>query len=143
VFGLPETLRRDEYIRAKQAFGFDVTDLYGPESGWSRLPDTDWFREVYRQGLDQNYTLSLAGGGEKSTYYLSGNYNRIDGTRIGNWIERYTLRLNSEHQISKRLKFTQTFLAKYGQEDPDSRVGQGELSFPEYPVMTVYDPPTH
>lgn len=140
VFNLPQTLRRDEYIRAKQAFGFDVVDLYGLESGWSSLPDTDWFDEVYRQGMEQNYTLSLSGGGEKSTYFLSGNYNRIDGTRIGNWIERYTLRLNSDHQINKKLKFVQTFFAKYGQEDPDTRTNQGELSFRNTPVMPVYDP---
>ncbi|MCU0354181.1 MAG: SusC/RagA family TonB-linked outer membrane protein, partial [Cytophagales bacterium] len=140
VFNLPQTLRRDEYIRAKEAFGFPAEDLYGPRSGWSRLPDTDWFGETYRQGRDQNYTISLSGGGEKSTFYVSTNYARIDGTRLGNWIDRYTLRLNSDHQISKRFKFSQTLYGRYGQEDPNSSTNQGDLSFRNTPVMAVYDP---
>ncbi|MBO0931923.1 SusC/RagA family TonB-linked outer membrane protein [Fibrella aquatilis] len=140
AINIPKTLRRDDYLRAKEAFGFDVVDLYGPKSGWGQLPDTDWFNAVLRQGQEQNYTASLSGGTEKSRYYLSGNYNRIDGIRIGNWLERYTLRLNSEHQISSRLKFTETFLAKAGREDPNSNTNQGALSFRNTPVMAVYDP---
>ncbi len=42
AINLPTLLRRDQYIPAKQAFGFDVVDLYGPASGWNKLPDTDW-----------------------------------------------------------------------------------------------------
>jgi TonB-linked SusC/RagA family outer membrane protein len=140
VINLPQTLRRDQYIPAKKAFGFAVEDLYGPQSGWSRLPDTDWFDEVYRPAPEQNYTVSLAGGSERSTFYVSGNFNRIDGTRIGNWIERYTLRLNSDHKLSKRLKFSETLYAKYGSEDPNSTTNQGDLSFRNTPVMAVYDP---
>ena len=140
VFNLPQTLRRDQYIQAKKAFGFDVTDIYGPESGWSQLPNTDWFKEVYRQGKEENYTVSLAGGGEKSSFYISGNYNRIVGTRIGNWIERYTLRINSDHKITNKLKFTENLYAKAGVEDPNGSTNQGSVSFRNTPVMLVYDP---
>jgi TonB-linked SusC/RagA family outer membrane protein len=140
VMNLPQTLRRDEYIRAKQAFGFAVTDLYGPQNAWSQLPDTDWFGEVYRPAPEQNYTIGLAGGSERSTFYISGNFNRIDGTRIGNWLERYTLRINSDHQLSKRLRFSQTLYGKYGSADPNRNTNQGELSFRNTPVMRVYDP---
>lgn len=140
VFNLPQTLRRDDYIRAKQAFGFDVVDLYGPQSGWSSLPDTDWFGEVFRQGKEQNYTVALSGGGEKSRFYASANYNQVDGTRIGNWLNRYTFRINSEHQISKKLKFSEVLYAKYGKEDPYTTTNQGDLSFRNTPLMKVYDP---
>lgn len=140
VLNLPQTLRRDPYIQAKRAFGFDVVDLYGPESGWSSLPDTDWFGEVFRQGKEQNYTVALSGGSEKSRFYASANYNQIDGTRIGNWINRYTFRINSEHQISKKLKFSEVLYAKYGREDPDGATNQGGLSFRNTPLMKVYDP---
>ena len=140
VLNLPQTLRRDNYIQAREAYGFDVVDLYGPRSGWSGLPDTDWFGEVFRQGKEQNYTVSLSGGGEKSRFYASANYNQIDGTRIGNWLNRYTFRINSEHQISKKLKFSEVLYAKYGREDPYSTTNQGDLSFRNTPVMKVYDP---
>jgi TonB-linked SusC/RagA family outer membrane protein len=140
VFNLPQTLRRDSYIQAKKAFGFDVNDLYGDATRQSQLPDTDWFRETYRQGKEQNYTVSMAGGGDKSTFYISTNYNKIDGTHIGNWIERYTLRINSDHKITKRLKFSETLYGKYGNDTPNAATGQGNLSFRNTPVMPVYDP---
>ena len=140
VFNLPQLLRRDQYIPAKQAFGFDVVDLYGPQSGWSGLPDTDWFGETYRQGSEQNYQLSLSGGNDKSRYYLSGNFNRIVGTRIGNWLQKYSFRINSDHQISKRFKFIETFQATYRQESPNENTNQGPLSFRNTPIMPVYDP---
>ena len=140
VMGLAQTLRRDEYIQAKKAFGFDVVDLYGPQSGWGQLPDTDWFKETFRQGSDQNYTLALSGGGDKSTFYISGNYSNLKGTHIGNDLNRYTLRINSDHKISKRLKFSQILYTKYGVEDPDGTANQGIMSFRNTPVMKVYDP---
>ncbi|MCY7349536.1 MAG: TonB-dependent receptor [Cytophagaceae bacterium] len=140
VLNLPQTLRRDDYIKAREAYGFDVVDLYGPRSGWSSLPDTDWLGEVFRQGKEQNYTVALSGGGEKSRFYASANYNQIDGTRIGNWLNRYTFRINSEHQISKKLKFSEVLYAKYGREDPFTTTNQGDLSFRNTPLMKVYDP---
>ena len=140
AINLPTLLGRDQYIPAKQAFGFNVVDLYGPQSGWSKLPDTDWINEMYRQGSEQNYQVSLSGGNEKSHYYLSGNYNRIEGTRIGNWLQKYSLRLNSDHQIGRRVKFTQTFQATRSDDSPNQNVNQGPLSFRSTPVMAVYDP---
>jgi TonB-dependent starch-binding outer membrane protein SusC len=139
IFNLPQTLRRDDYLRAKEAFGFDVVDLYGPKTGWSNLPNTDWFNEIYRQGSEQTYNLSLAGGGDKSTFFISGNYTNIKGTRIGNSIEKYNLRINSDHKINSWINFGQTLFIKNTIEDPDNPTGQGELSFRNTPVMKVYD----
>ena len=140
VFNLPTLLGRDQYIPAKQAFGFDVVDLYGPQSGWGSLPNTNWLNETYRQGAEQNYQISLSGGNDKSHYYLSGNYNRIEGTRIANWLEKYSFRINSDHQMSKRFKFTETLLATYRNESPNQNTNQGPVSFRNTPVMPVYDP---
>lgn len=138
VMYLPPLFRRDEYIKAKALAGYDVVDLYGPENGWKDLPDTDWFNEIFRTGTEENYGISLTGGGETSTYFLSGNYNRVIGVGIGNWIKRYTFRINTDHQILKKLKFNQGLYFKTGAEDP-STGGMGQ-SFRQQPVMAVYDP---
>jgi TonB-dependent starch-binding outer membrane protein SusC len=139
VFNLPSTLRRDDYIAAKKAFGFNVVDLYGPENGWSALPNTNWFEEVYRPALEQNHTIFLSGGSEKSTFYMSGNFARIEGTRIGNVVNRYTFRVNSDHKLGKRVKLGQTLFSSFTKEDPNSATNQGELSYRNTPVMLVYD----
>lgn len=139
VFGLPSTLRKDEYIAAKKAFGFNVLDLYGPETGWPALPNTNWFNEIYRTGMEQNHSLNLSGGTDKSNFYISGNYAKINGTRIGNAIERYTFRVNSEHKIGKRFKVGQTLYSSFTKEDPNAATNQGNLSFRNTPLMNVYD----
>lgn len=140
VIDLPVVFQRDEYIRAKQLAGYDVTSLFGPESGWISLPDTDWFDEWYNPGAEQNYTISVNGGGEASTYYISGNFNSIEGTLLNNFINRYTFRINSDHKILKNLKFTENFYVKTGVESTPVTPGNGFLTFRSIPMMPVYDP---
>lgn len=48
------------------------------------LPDglkdeTNWFDETYKTGSTQNYQLSVSGGTDKVTYYLSGGYTNEGG----------------------------------------------------------------
>lgn len=136
---LPEIFRRDDYIKAKALAGYDVVDLFGPEGGWNSLPDTDWFGEWYQPGSEQNYTLSMKGGSETSSFYLSGNYNKILGNRLANWIERYTFRINSDHQITRRLKFSENIYFKSGTEDPPSIPEEGYQTLRSIPIMSVYD----
>ena len=42
------------------------------------LPTYDWQRESYVSGKTSNYNVSLSGGSEKSTFYLSGSYSSAD-----------------------------------------------------------------
>ncbi|MER0441713.1 TonB-dependent receptor [Emticicia sp. W12TSBA100-4] len=42
------------------------------------LPTYDWQKESYVSGRTNNYSISLNGGSEKSTFYLSGSYNGTD-----------------------------------------------------------------
>ena len=87
VIKVPTLLQRDDYIMAKELAGYDVIDLFGPESEWNNLPDTDWFNEWYNPGAEQNYNLSMSGGSDASTYYLSGNYNERGGGQI--YVRKY------------------------------------------------------
>ena len=42
------------------------------------LPTYDWQKESYTKGTTNNYSFSMSGGTDKTTFYLSGNYNRTD-----------------------------------------------------------------
>ncbi|ULT27992.1 TonB-dependent receptor plug domain-containing protein [Sphingobacterium sp. E70] len=47
------------------------------ETGYVKLPEgltdqTDWFKETYKTGVQQNYQLSISDGNEKLRYYLGG-----------------------------------------------------------------------
>lgn len=65
--------------------------------------NTDWQDAVFRQGAIQDHVLQLSGGGEMSSYMLSGGYFKQDGVIINTGFERYSFRLNSE---ARRGRFT-------------------------------------
>jgi TonB-linked SusC/RagA family outer membrane protein len=68
----------------------------------------DWTDYAIRSGKVQNYDLSLNSGSEKSQVYASVNYYNQTGIMINSDLERYNLRLNSDHKVTEKLKFGQT-----------------------------------
>ena len=72
---------------------------------------TDWQAAVFNNhAIMQNHDLSLSGGNEKSIYYASFGYFDQDGIVASNnsKFNRFTARFNSEHKITKAIKFGQT-----------------------------------
>lgn len=71
---------------------------------------TDWQSLIFNNSAKrQNHELSISGGNERSTFYLSfGHLNQegIVATPISQY-KRTNIRLNSEHKISKWLTFGQ------------------------------------
>ena len=72
---------------------------------------TDWQSAVFNNSAKiQNHELSISGGNEKSTYYSSFGYFDQDGivATSNSKYKRFTARFNSDHQITKAIKFGQT-----------------------------------
>ncbi len=71
-------------------------------------PDTlrnyDWQDIMFRNALMENYDLSVTGGTEKSSYYVSANYQRQQGTYPKSDYDRISFRVNSDHKLSKLFK---------------------------------------
>ncbi|WP_273215223.1 SusC/RagA family TonB-linked outer membrane protein [Runella zeae] len=67
---------------------------------------TDWYDAVLRRGQQQNHNISVSGGSEKSTFYISGGYIVDNGIVTTNDFRRITFRINNDYNISKRLKLT-------------------------------------
>ncbi|MCB7482083.1 SusC/RagA family TonB-linked outer membrane protein [Christiangramia sediminis] len=57
--------------------------------------NTDWQEEVFRTGLIQDQNVSFSGGGENSSYFISGNYFGNKGTVISTDFDRISFRVNS------------------------------------------------
>jgi TonB-dependent starch-binding outer membrane protein SusC len=139
VINLPKLLSKDDFIKARIANGDDAEAFFGPESERSELPNTNWFDYLYKRSLEQNYGVSLAGGNDKSTYFMSANYNNQEGVHIDNFVKRYTLRINSDHKINTRLKAGQNFYLTAQNENAANPPNQGLLSYRTSPIMNVYD----
>ncbi|WP_269234971.1 SusC/RagA family TonB-linked outer membrane protein [Flavobacterium flavigenum] len=61
-------------------------------------------RYLLRNSLTTQYDLSINGGNEKSTYYLSLGYNKDNAAMRGNDSKSYTITLNNSFQLKSFLK---------------------------------------
>lgn len=66
--------------------------------------NTDWQSLILRQGFQQNHSLGIQGGNEKTQFYISAGYFMDKGIMPGLDFTRYSLRANIDHQINKALK---------------------------------------
>ncbi len=77
-------------------------------------PGTDWQRELFTNAPMSKHQLSMSGGNDKTTYYVSGEYLNQDGIAIGSGFDRYGFRLNLDNKprdwvtIGVNLSFDQT-----------------------------------
>ncbi|GAB3960087.1 TonB-dependent receptor [Spirosoma harenae] len=65
---------------------------------------TNWGDLAYQDAPYQQYDLNLNGGNDKTTFYLSGQLLDQKGILVGNALQRYSGRLNLDHQVSNRLR---------------------------------------
>lgn len=64
---------------------------------------TDWLEQVLRNGSIDNHSLSLSGGANKMTYYMSGTYFDQKGTVKNSGMKRYTGKTNLTYNLTSFL----------------------------------------
>jgi TonB-linked SusC/RagA family outer membrane protein len=75
---------------------------------------TDWQDELFNNAAMKKHQLSLSGGSNNTTYYLSGEYLKQEGVAAGSGFDRYGFRLNLDNKprewftIGANLSFNQT-----------------------------------
>ncbi|PSL50254.1 TonB-linked SusC/RagA family outer membrane protein [Chitinophaga niastensis] len=67
-------------------------------------PNTDWMGVLFGQGKMTGHTVSVSGGSDKTTYYMSLDYLHNEGIMKNTSQDRYMMRLNADHEISKKIK---------------------------------------
>ena len=65
--------------------------------------DYNWQNYFFKNGISQNYYVSVAGGGQKLGYYASFDYYKQDGTFIQTGYERFSGRVNLNAEVAKWL----------------------------------------
>ncbi|MFD2721609.1 SusC/RagA family TonB-linked outer membrane protein [Hymenobacter monticola] len=69
------------------------------------VPDeTDWIKEIFQRGTQQNYQAALSGGSEFASYYGSADWNDQKGIIYKNRLRRGSGRLNIDITPKKWLK---------------------------------------
>ncbi|WP_025145858.1 SusC/RagA family TonB-linked outer membrane protein [Pedobacter jeongneungensis] len=70
---------------------------------------TNWQNEVFRTAPTQEYQLNLAGGKEKTTYYIGANYLNQQGILNNSYLKRYALRSNLESKVTDKFSISFNF----------------------------------
>ncbi len=106
-FMTPEELLTYHRVAITNA-GFDPDDRFDPQHYFPEtlldVPQTDWFKQVFKTGYIKNLDFSASGGDENTQYYLSGGYYSEEGIMIGSDLERYTMSLNLDRDLNKKVK---------------------------------------
>jgi TonB-linked SusC/RagA family outer membrane protein len=114
--------------------------VYGAEGWMLFFTSTDWRKAVFESGFQQKHMISLSGGGEHSTYYLSGSYADQRGVikYADDDSKRYNIRLNYDYDISKRFRLeTKTSLEHLNRTDV------GGIGSSQVMVETIFGMPNH
>ena len=74
-------------------------------NGYRANGGTDWQDIVYRKGYGQQQQLTVSGGGDKTTFLISGNYLNQNGIVENSQFKRYILRSNIASQVNDQLSF--------------------------------------
>ena len=124
---LPEVLNVDEYrqFRTDIANIQDGTNLQPQDLGLGAIgdPGSDFVDLVSRTGFTQHTDISVRGGTENSSYFLSGSFEDAESFAIGNDLTRWAFRVNLDTQATKWLRLgtnvgiTNTVLNTIGTEN--------------------------
>ncbi|RNI29659.1 TonB-dependent receptor [Rufibacter immobilis] len=86
---------------------------------------TNWQKELFQNAPMQKHQLSVSGGSDKTTYYLSGEYMDQEGIALGSGFNRYSVRLNLENKAKEWLNLSGNF--NYSQTDEQLSSTQSNL----------------
>ncbi|MFZ5973652.1 MAG: SusC/RagA family TonB-linked outer membrane protein [Bacteroidota bacterium] len=78
-------------------------DALGLIPGVTDGVSTDWLDEIFRRGILQQYQLTIRGGDDNSSYYISSNYRDEEGVQLNNRFERFSGTINLDEKVSKKL----------------------------------------
>ncbi|MCL3782003.1 SusC/RagA family TonB-linked outer membrane protein [Prolixibacteraceae bacterium JC049] len=117
-----------DYLKGKGAVarilnGHGIYDAYRTQGNTALTPaakaeidalrgvNTDWNDLLFRGSLNTDQSLSVSGGGENSTYYLSLGYYNEKGTTVGVDADRINLTSKISFSPSRKLRFGVSILA--------------------------------
>ncbi len=98
---------------------FSATELSNIASG----KYTDWIDLIKRNGFQSNHNLSLTGGDEKTSYFISGGYQLYQGTTKVENTKKYTFKAGLDKTLNGVFKFGASVYATFANIHP----GSGEV----------------
>lgn len=111
-YGITSPTKMLKVLNAKQYQDY-ANELRGPNTitdAMIQANDINWPKEVIGRGYQQNYQLSISGGSEKTTHYISLNYLDQKGMIDPAKFDRFTGRVNLTTKVNKWLSLNTSTL---------------------------------
>ncbi len=136
-----------DYILPAGAMAGDVDEtaysFYDNQIFRANKEGTDWYDEIYQNGMVQEYDLSVRGGGQNATYSFSGNYLDEEGFIIHSDFKRYTFRMNSEAKFNDWFRAGESLQVSYidemGRFTDNAEDSPISHAYRAQPIIPVYD----
>lgn len=140
----------DQFMNTNELWDFwKANDFYAEKQyeDWTAAGldknNTDWFR-FYQKEWAPAYQgdISISGGNEKTTYYVSGSMFHQDGTAAKSYYDRYTFRSNVDSKVNDWFSFGVNVQLSYDQRNTNANYGtnnlNGGLSYLFQPFYSPY-----
>lgn len=75
--------------------------------------ENQWYKLLYRNAYNKQYSASISGGSDLADYYLSLGYYDEEGATIGTGFERYNVSFTNTYRLNDRLKLGASVLASH------------------------------
>ena len=99
---------------------------------------TNYQDMMVRTGFQQNHSLGVQGGNEKTQFYISGGFFRDKGIIPGLDFTRTSVRVNLDHNINKRVKVGVSSYTMYSVRNGANRNPYGS-TLAQNPLARAYD----
>ncbi|MBC7892304.1 MAG: SusC/RagA family TonB-linked outer membrane protein, partial [Sphingobacteriaceae bacterium] len=131
------TLANEAYINSKER----LNPLWANPAS---LPSYDWQDAIFQNSPVYSLNMTVSGGTDKSRTAVSVNYFRQDGVIVNSKYDRYSIRMNNDFEISKKIRFgTNLYLARdNGRYTPtnDFSFGVLQTAYQMQPFQPIYAP---
>lgn len=108
---------------------------------------TDWFHELFSNAPVQSHAVSASSASNKSSYFFSAGYLNQQGTLVGSYLKRYSVRANTSFNIKDNIRVGEN-LYVFNRDNPRSYTSVQNtsdtgnplmLSFMMQPIIPVFD----
>ncbi|MBK7870312.1 MAG: TonB-dependent receptor [Saprospiraceae bacterium] len=123
LYGYPKVQTPEEYKQFRREANRTTGNWTGPQDdakifgGLENSTGTIWPDLFLNNGSQQDYQLGIATGTDKTNFYISLDYFNEKGLFVNDELDRYTVRVNIDHTISRLFKIgTQNQVTFYDQD---------------------------
>ena len=103
VSNLTEMCNKDQYIEIfNEAATNDGRSLITTGMA-DTMPNTNWWKEIFRPAIITSTDLSVSGGGKNTNYLVSGNYFHQEGIILNSGYDRFSFRTSVNSELSKKV----------------------------------------